>query len=144
MRFYSPSTACCYLTGIHEEMPSDAQPISEEIYQSVIANPERGKVRSHDSAGQPNLIDPPLYEPTLEDLKAGERTWRDSYLTATEWLVTRYRDEKDMQRAPTLTIEQFNELLVYRQALRDWPQSESFPDSACRPVEPTWLPTQFQ
>jgi len=49
-------------------MPPDAIPISEERYQSVIANPSPGKVRSHDAEGLPILIDPPPYVPTADEL----------------------------------------------------------------------------
>lgn len=80
----------------------------------------------------------------LEARQDAEREWRDGALTATEWLVTRHRDEQDMQLATTLTADQFAELLVYRQALRDWPQSEVFPDSVQRPVSPPWIAEQSQ
>lgn len=58
-RFYSESTGCTYLEGIHQDIPADAVEISEARYLETIANPEPGKVRSHDSAGLPVLIDPP-------------------------------------------------------------------------------------
>lgn len=139
MRLYSASTGCCYLPDIHNEIPDDAKEISEELYQTIIANPERGKVRSHDAEGLPTLIDPPVYKPTRADLETTERLWRDEQVSATEWLVTRHRDEQDMQLTTTLTAEQFATLLVFRQALRDWPQDSRFPYSDFRPVGPAWL-----
>lgn len=57
-RFYSRSTGCTYLEGIHHEMPADAVPISEARYDEVIANPGTGKIREHDSDGLPFLVDP--------------------------------------------------------------------------------------
>ncbi|WP_439125648.1 MAG: phage tail assembly chaperone [Pseudomonas rhizophila] len=81
---------------------------------------------------------------TDEDLAVSERGWRDAEVSVTEWLVTRHRDEQDMQLATTLPAEQFAELLSYRQALRDWPAAEAFPDSAQRPVAPRWLAEQTQ
>ncbi|OSO71381.1 hypothetical protein B6N17_020360 [Stutzerimonas stutzeri] len=51
-------------------MPADVVPISEERYQSVIANPARGKIRTHDAEGLPILIEPPLYVPTVDVLCA--------------------------------------------------------------------------
>ena len=81
----------------------------------------------------------PLPPPSAEVLGASERTWRDDAVASTEWLVNRHRDELDMQLATTLTDEQFAELLVYRQALRDWPQSQAFPDAEQRPVAPAFL-----
>ncbi len=144
MRYYSPSTGTTYLPQIHADIPEDALEIPEEIYLGVIANPEPGKVRSHGPDGLPILIDPPVAELTAEELAANERAWRDAEVSSTEWLVTRHRDEQDMQLATTLTAEQFAELLVYRQALRDWPQSEAFPDTAQRPVAPPWIAEQSQ
>lgn len=81
---------------------------------------------------------------TSEQIIAAERVWRDEQVDATEWLVTRHRDEQYMQLPTTLTAEQFAELLAYRQALRDWPQTEVFPDPTQRPVAPPWLAEQTQ
>ncbi|SED51044.1 hypothetical protein [Pseudomonas anguilliseptica] len=69
MRYYSKTTGCTYLAGVHQnQMPADAIPITEERYLSVIANPPLDKVRGHDSEGLPILIDPtvqPLSAATL-------------------------------------------------------------------------------
>ncbi|MDD1975297.1 phage tail assembly chaperone [Pseudomonas tussilaginis] len=144
MRLYSASTGCCYLSDIHNEIPADAKEIDDDRYQAVIANPERGKVRGHDAEGLPILIDLEAVDLSPEYLAARERAWRDAQVSATEWLITRYRDEQDMQLATTLTAEQFTELLTYRQALRDWPQSGLFPDTEQRPVAPPWIAEQVQ
>ncbi|WP_353229222.1 phage tail assembly chaperone [Pseudomonas qingdaonensis] len=80
------------------------------------------------------------FEPAPEgDRIAAEREWRDAQVSGTEWLVNRHRDEQDMQLTTTLQSGQFADLLQYRQALRDWPQSELFPVSEHRPVPPLWL-----
>ncbi|AUO49858.1 hypothetical protein C1C98_23000 [Pseudomonas ogarae] len=81
--------------------------------------------------------------PTSEQADA-ERVWRNTELQSTEWLVTRHRDEQDLTQDTTLTTEQFAELLGYREELRDWPQSEHFPDSQYRPVAPPWIAEQTQ
>ncbi|WP_241526830.1 MULTISPECIES: phage tail assembly chaperone [unclassified Pseudomonas] len=47
-----------------------------------------------------------------------------------------------MSANPTLSVEQFQELLTYIQALRDWPQSKAFPDTDHRPNPPPWLAEQ--
>ncbi|WP_449106686.1 phage tail assembly chaperone [Pseudomonas mohnii] len=137
MRYYSPSTMTTYLPSIHSDMPADVVVITEERFLGVIARPTPGRIRSHDENGLPILIDQPLA--TGEELAAAERKWRDGQLSDTEWLVTRHRDEQDMQLSTTLTSEQFSDLLVYRQGLRDWPQSELFPGIEHRPQPPTWL-----
>lgn len=138
-RFYSRETGCTYLESIHAVIPADAVFISEERYAAVIANPTLGKVRAHDEQGLPYLVDAP--EPVL-DLEAQERAWRDGELSAVMWLRERHRDQLEISESTTLTAEQFNELLVYMQALRDWPQSPDFPDSQYRPTAPAWIAEQ--
>ncbi len=58
------------------------------------------------------------------------------------WLRERHRDQVEISEQTTLTAEQFAELLVYMQALRDWPQTSEFPDSLYRPVPPSWIAHQ--
>ncbi|MFV3383130.1 phage tail assembly chaperone [Pseudomonas sp. NY15354] len=141
-RFYSRTTGCTYLEGINAKMPADAVRISEERFMAVIGNPPLDKVRGHDADGLPVLIDPP--PPSPADLAEDERRWRDSALSPLVWLRDRHRDQLEIGAATTLTPEQFAELLGYMQQLRDWPQSEAFPDSAQRPVAPPWIADQAQ
>lgn len=68
MRFYSQSTGCTYLEGVHNSMPDDARPIDEARYKAVIANPAPGKVRSHDPDGLPILVDLAPQLPNVEEL----------------------------------------------------------------------------
>ncbi|MEN5094517.1 phage tail assembly chaperone [Pseudomonas protegens] len=79
--------------------------------------------------------------PTKEDT---ERNWRDIELTSLKWLRERHRDQLEIQTPTSIDREQFNELLVYMQALRDWPQSASFPDANFRPMAPSWVTQQIQ
>lgn len=74
-----------------------------------------------------------------EDLQRVERAWRDGEIERAKWLRERHRDEQDLGVSTTLNAEQFSELLVYLQALRDWPQAKLFPDAAERPLPPTWF-----
>ncbi|MEX5353658.1 phage tail protein [Pseudomonas juntendi] len=127
------------MTSLHTDIPPDAVPIDDKRYDEVIKNPPPGKVRGHDEAGLPILIEPPPVVVTFDQLATIERDWRDEQVSSTEWLVSRHRDELDMNSPTTLTAEQFTELLVYRRQLRDWPQSEVFPDSHFRPVRLPWL-----
>jgi len=143
MRFYSKETGCTYLPNVHgDNMPADAVPISEEIYLSVIANPVSGKVRGHDAEGRPVLVD--ALPPDSEVLADIERQWRDGALSGVLWLRERHRDQLEIEGPTTLTAEQFNDLLSYMQALRDWPQSPEFPDSQHRPTVPIWIAEQSQ
>lgn len=70
IRYYSKTTGCTYLSDRHNQMPTDAVPISDARYQEVIASPAPGKIRSHDAAGLPILIDPPVHVPTADDHRA--------------------------------------------------------------------------
>ncbi|NTZ94829.1 hypothetical protein FCH79_05765 [Pseudomonas koreensis] len=74
-----------------------------------------------------------------QDALAAARTWRQSSLSATEWWVTRHRDEQELGRGTTLKAAQYLELLEYRQALRDWPETSQFPSAVSRPSVPTRL-----
>lgn len=69
-RFYSKTTGCTYIEGVHPTMPDDAKPISNERYESVIANPASGKVRAHDDDGLPILVDPPVHVLTADQICA--------------------------------------------------------------------------
>ncbi|MCF5721036.1 hypothetical protein [Pseudomonas syringae] len=75
-RFYSPSTGNTYLQGLHTDIPGDAVAIDEDRYQAVIANPEPGKIRSHDANGLPVLIDPVAVTREQQLLSAFERQMR--------------------------------------------------------------------
>jgi|GEM_PF-1961553 len=68
-----------------------------------------------------------------------ERVWRDSELGSVVWLRDRHRDQLEIGVPTTMTPEQFTELLLFIQSLRDWPQSEAFPDTSARPVAPAFL-----
>lgn len=81
----------------------------------------------------------PEIVPDEQEPLAAARLWRQSSLSATEWWVTRHRDEQELGRGTTLKAGQYLELLEYRQALRDWPDSSHFPAFAFRPSVPEWL-----
>ncbi|MCK9817784.1 hypothetical protein M1B35_27535 [Pseudomonas sp. MAFF 302046] len=54
-------------------------------------------------------------------------------------LRDRHRDQLEIEVQPALSGDQFKELLLHMQALRDWPQSSAFPNPEQRPPSPTWL-----
>lgn len=74
--------------------------------------------------------------------KAFERAWRDGEINSITWIRDRHRDQVEAGHATTLTADQFTQLLTYLQALRDWPESTSFPTTTARPVAPTWLASE--
>jgi hypothetical protein len=142
-RYYSKTTGCTYLASVHgANMPTDAVPIDEQRFLSVIGNPAPGKIRSHDAQGLPVLIDP--LPPTVDALSVQERLWRDAEIERVKWLRERHRDQLDIGEQTTLMPEQFSELLAYIQDLRNWPQSPEFPAKEFRPVVPDWVATQAE
>lgn len=42
------------------------------------------------------------------------------WLSSTDWMVTRHRDQVDAEATTSLTAEHYAALLQYRQALRGW------------------------
>lgn len=139
MRLYSKTTGSTYMKGVHSDIPGDAIEITEDLYLSVIGNPPPGKVRSHDENGFPYLVDKPAIS---RDPAVVEREWRDTELASLMWLRERHRDQQEIGGNTSLSPEQFAELLVYLQVLRDWPQTSEFPDSLYRPVPPSWIGQQ--
>ncbi|WP_404938355.1 phage tail assembly chaperone [Pseudomonas sp. JDS08PS003] len=138
-RLYSKTTQTTYVPGLHVSIPEDAVEISDALYLAVIGNPAPGKVRAHDERGLPYLVDAPFVE---RDLSVEERIWRDAELASVMWLRERHRDQLEIEAPTTLTGEQFKELLVYMQSLRNWPQSLDFPQTELRPAPPSWIAEQ--
>lgn len=85
-----------------------------------------------------------LPKSTTEEAAMEERRWRDLELQGVAWLRERHRDQTELGSDTTLTADQYSELLTYMQQLRDWPQSDSFPDASKRPVPPAWIKDQVQ
>ncbi len=73
-----------------------------------------------------------------------ERAWRDGEISRVSWLRDRHRDEVDLGKSPTLTGAEYADLLTYMQMLRDWPESQDFPEALARPVVPAWVAGQVQ
>jgi hypothetical protein len=71
--------------------------------------------------------------------EADARVWRDGGIESVRWLRERHREEVELGVPTTLTAEQYGELLMYVQALRDWPQTEGFPAVEQRPAIPEWV-----
>ena len=59
-------------------------------------------------------VEPTLPEPTAEE---AARMWRDIELSATDYIV------------PLTDHPQHAAYMTYREALRDWPSTDSFPDT---------------
>ncbi|SPO68236.1 phage tail assembly chaperone [Pseudomonas sp. JV241A] len=141
--YYSPSTNGFYAQSIHGDfMPDDVRTIDYGAYLSLFEEQGRsGKRIMPDDSGNPVLM--AQEPPTLDQRKASALSWRANQLTETDGLVARHRDELEIGET-TLDIVQYQAVQMYRKALRDWPQTEHFPDSEHRPTPPTWLTTQTQ
>jgi len=136
--FASKSTRGFYSNAENSNIPSDAVEISAKLKSELLEGERSGRVIAWGDDDMPYLIDPP--PPSAEELAVIERRWRDEQLLATDGIVTRHRDERDIGSPTTLSAEQFSELLAYRQALRNWPQADAFPESAQgRPPVSDWL-----
>lgn len=141
--FYHAATRSFFNTATHsaKSIPVDSVEISPTVHVSLLAGQSAGKTIQLDEQGQPVLIDP-VADPDAQSNR--ERAWRDGELSAVMWLRDRHRDQLEISGSTTLTVEQFNELLMYMQALRDWPQSPDFPDSRHRPIALPWVFEQIQ
>lgn len=72
-------------------------------------------------------------EPTTEEIAAGVRMERDALISETDFLM--------MPDYP-LSDDEREALTQYRQALRDLPQAEGFPDAIAWPEAPAVLKTK--
>lgn len=68
-------------------------------------------------------LNPP---PKLEDLQKQARFQRDVALQDVLWKVERHSQEQALQLEPSLSAQQYLALLAYIQALRDYPQQDSW------------------
>lgn len=141
--FYSPSERGFFDTALNskKQIPTDAIAVNEAQRRELVAGISRGLLAQVSESGSLELVEPPI-DPA--DVALAERAWRDAVLTSAAWLRERHRDQLEIGVPTTLTAEQFEGLLIFMQALREWPQSPEFPDSTHRPIAPTWLDEQVQ
>ena len=64
---------------------------------------------------------------------------RKGRLNDTDWLTIRHRDQDEGGHLTTLSADQYQALLGYRQALRDWPPSGDV--SEAFPLAPSFITT---
>ncbi|MFL1492608.1 phage tail assembly chaperone [Pseudomonas antarctica] len=113
--------------------------ITSKEWSLLLAGQSDGKMISKGAGDFPLLIDVVLDVP---DSAVRERMWRDGELASVMWLRERHRDQVEIKADTTLSTDQFKELMVYMQALRDWPQSAEFPGIEHRPAALAWLSEQ--
>lgn len=140
MLFFSKSTGAFYDAHIHgDAIPADAVEITTDEHQALLAAQSGGKIIASDADGKPVAVDPP--PPTTAERATTMRAQRDKLMDSTQWLVARHRDQVDGGMPTTLTAEQYKGLLAFRQALRDLPEQNGFPDVSF-PKPTDFLPAQ--
>ncbi|TFY92804.1 phage tail protein [Pseudomonas kairouanensis] len=141
--FYSAVAGGFFSSQISgNNVPSDATEITSAEHVALLNGLREGRLIYLDDSGRPTLGDIPV--PVGPDLSAKERNWRDQVMLAAIGLRDRHRDQLEIGGATTLSSEQYSDLLVYIQALRDWPQSPYFPDTDHRPIAPAWIVDQTE
>jgi len=133
----APNPKC--LLPPESELVETPQEEHDEIFRVLSLG---GSILVPGKNGRPSTA--PAPGPTLDELKARERSIRDRALLLTDPMIARHRDELEAERPTTLTAEQYKQLQGYRQDLRDWPESEHFPAVEHRPEQPAWLAEQLQ
>ncbi len=130
--FYSKSTKGFYPLDIFgpDERPVDCVEITREYHAELLKAESEGKMISADENGYPVAVDKP--EMTTERLAFIVRKRRDLELS---WFDSScYRNQFYWE---SLTQEQRDERLAYRQALLDVPEQEGFPHTVVWPDFPT-------
>ncbi|MGY4523742.1 phage tail protein [Pseudomonas sp. TE21394] len=142
--YASVANKAFYDSAVHSEdqLPADAVEISKELHQSLLEGVSSQSKMIDFTSMPPVLVDLP--EPSGQVLAMLEAGWRDSQLRRTDEIVMRHRDEREMGGPTTLTSSEFMTLMGYRKTLRDWPQSDLFPDSRFRPAEPQLISSLTQ
>jgi hypothetical protein len=137
--FYCPTNNGFYNTDVYapEHMPSGVIAISKERYIGLRDGQSGLKRIALGADGVPALVDVVV---DSDELAANtERYWRDTEIERVKWLRERHRDELEMSASTSLNRDQYSELLIYLQLLRDWPQTDNFPDQGFRPLKPGWI-----
>ncbi|MFJ7144278.1 phage tail assembly chaperone [Pseudomonas protegens] len=119
-------------------------PVTAERHSQLFGALAEGKALVPDADGAPTIADPLPVDSSPAALARLERAWRDVELSSVVWLRDRHRDQQEIEVPTTLTSDQFNELLMYMQTLRNWPQSSDFPQFEHRPVAPLWIAEQTE
>lgn len=124
-KFYSAGTRAFYSSDVHsdDQRPQDAVEISDALWQALLAAQATGKIIEPGPDGRPRAVDPGASVLAEQRINA-----RNQLLASTDGLVARHRDEVESGAEPTLSIEAYRQLQVWRQALRDLTKDPNFPN----------------
>jgi len=129
--FFSPAVGGFFDDALHRDLPLDAIQISAASHRELLEAQAEGKLIAV-VAGEVQAIAPPPPSPT--DQLAIIRRQRDRLLAVTDKLVA-------VSDFP-ITAAQREELLPWREALRDLPSTLDLAapfDSVIWPARPAWL-----
>lgn len=136
--FYSAEAGGFFSSQISgNNVPSDVVEITSAEHLTLLNGLREGRLISIDEEGRPSLGDLPI--PVDRDVSKEERDWRDQAMVVAIGMRDCHRDQLEIEVDTTLSSDQFKELLIYMQALRDWPQTDEFPNSEHRPKAPVWI-----
>lgn len=124
-KFYSRSTGGFYSEDVHgkDGIPNDGFEITDEEWQALLQQQSLGKQIVGGAHGGPVAIDPAP--------APGLLVRRDNALRETDWLVSRHRDEIEVdQGQTTLTRDEYSALQTWRRTLRDITSDPLFPHLA--------------
>ena len=124
--FYSKSTGGFYSADIHgDAIPADAVEITCDEHAALLAGQSAGQRIEADEHGRPVLHDAPASDAAA--LADAVRARRDALITATDYLL--------MPDYP-ISAAQLADVRAYRQALRDVPLQQGFPQTIDWPMSP--------
>lgn len=123
--YYSASAGGFLDDTIHGAMPEDARPVAPETHASLIAAASSGSMIAADENGDPIAV--PLPPPATAELLRQIRTQRDRLLAASDF--TQVPDSP-------LTAAKREEWRLYRQVLRDLPETTVDPTAVAWPNAP--------
>lgn len=124
-KFYAPEFQAAYEAS--QTWPADGVEISLEVWKEFSAVKE-GKVRSFVN-GQFVWVDH-LVSKTVDQQSNEENAWRNAELTRADEELNKVQDSDPKAVG---TVAGWRE---YRKALRAWPESVKFPNTADRPTSP--------
>jgi hypothetical protein len=123
---YSPARRGFFHSDVHgDKVPPDVVEISHEEWRDLLDKQSQGHEIVHTDQGVPFACERVV---TDEQKAAWLRADRNAALAATDGDVARHRDQHDSDEPTTLTADQFKALLAYRNALRDLPKQQGFPN----------------
>ena len=108
-----------------------------EMTNVVFTYPNRKRPEAHNTCKEWLVNNTPSEQTFTEDVEADRvRDERDTLLSRADGVSIKHREQVDLGITPDLTDAQYQQLLQYKQDLRDVPSQETFPTTVDWPVWP--------